>query len=209
MYDNLFWNRWAKDIAMITARSVGWNWGTWRVIFGGAVDLGVQTARGAAGVGRRLRARRPSGEDAADAAVARVNARGSGETREGLTFRASYLIGFTTMTAAIGAISAKLSKRKAAEREPFRCSRTPIRIAGLPTFSPAQLSVLPKDSRAYFSDRLGKLEAERDAARKALEEESGRARAVQMFADTIRIAGLPTFSPAQLSVLPKDCGLRN
>ena len=85
VYDNLFWNRWAKDIAMITARSVGWNWGTWRVIFGGAVDLGAQTARGA----RRLVGKGKVADN----------------SREGLTFRASYLIGFTTMTAAIGAIT--------------------------------------------------------------------------------------------------------
>ena len=54
-----------RPSALAARLLVGWNWGTWRVIFGGAVDLGVQTARGAAGVGRRLRARRPSGEDAA------------------------------------------------------------------------------------------------------------------------------------------------
>lgn len=85
VYDNLFWNRWAKDIAMITARSVGWNWGTWRVIFGGAADLGIQTAR----AGRRLAGR---GSDVAD------------NSREGLTFRASYLIGFVTMTSIVGSI---------------------------------------------------------------------------------------------------------
>jgi hypothetical protein len=37
-YDNLFWNRTAKDLAMITVRSVGWNLGTLREIGGGAVD---------------------------------------------------------------------------------------------------------------------------------------------------------------------------
>ena len=52
VYDNLFWNRWAKDMAMITARSVGWNWGTWRVIFGGAIDITRQTAQLGAWAGR-------------------------------------------------------------------------------------------------------------------------------------------------------------
>jgi hypothetical protein len=39
VYDNLFWNRAVKDIAMATTRSVGWNLGTFREIVGGAYDL--------------------------------------------------------------------------------------------------------------------------------------------------------------------------
>ncbi|HEX3587808.1 MAG TPA: transglycosylase SLT domain-containing protein [Candidatus Angelobacter sp.] len=37
-YDNLFWNKTAKDIAFITTRSVGWNLGTVREIGGSFVD---------------------------------------------------------------------------------------------------------------------------------------------------------------------------
>jgi hypothetical protein len=39
VYDNLFWNRMTKDIAMATVRSVGWNLGTFREIIGGATDF--------------------------------------------------------------------------------------------------------------------------------------------------------------------------
>jgi hypothetical protein len=55
VYDNLFWNRTAKDLAMASVRSVGWNLGTIREIPGGAIDLA-----GAATNGREGRARRPS-----------------------------------------------------------------------------------------------------------------------------------------------------
>lgn len=37
-YDNLFWNRTAKDLAMFSTRSVGWNLGTFREIGGGLYD---------------------------------------------------------------------------------------------------------------------------------------------------------------------------
>jgi hypothetical protein len=49
VYDNLFWNKMTKDLAMATVRSVGWNLGTFREILGGAVDLAkapVDLARG-------------------------------------------------------------------------------------------------------------------------------------------------------------------
>jgi hypothetical protein len=39
VYDNLFWNRLTKDIAMASVRSVGWNLGTFREVLGGTVDL--------------------------------------------------------------------------------------------------------------------------------------------------------------------------
>jgi hypothetical protein len=38
VYDNLFWNKVAKDMAMASVRSVGWNLGTIREIAGGAAD---------------------------------------------------------------------------------------------------------------------------------------------------------------------------
>lgn len=140
VYDNLFWNRYAKDMAMITARSVGWNWGTWRVILGGALDLGLQTARGAAGVGRRLAGR---GAKVAD------------NSREGLTFQASYLIGFTTMTAALGAVAHMLMTGEQPEtQEDYFFPRTgelddngkPRRIT-LPTYM--------KDVFHLWSDPIG------------------------------------------------------
>ena len=37
-YDNLFWNKVAKDIAFVTTRSVGWNLGTVRELGGAFVD---------------------------------------------------------------------------------------------------------------------------------------------------------------------------
>lgn len=37
-YDNLFWNRTVKDLAMFSVRSVGWNLGTFREIGGGITD---------------------------------------------------------------------------------------------------------------------------------------------------------------------------
>jgi hypothetical protein len=40
VYDNLFWNRTAKDLAMASVRSVGWNVGTIRELAGGAKDFG-------------------------------------------------------------------------------------------------------------------------------------------------------------------------
>jgi hypothetical protein len=41
VYDNLFWNKAVKDLAMASTRSVGWNLGTLRELAGGAVDLGI------------------------------------------------------------------------------------------------------------------------------------------------------------------------
>jgi hypothetical protein len=37
-YDNLFWHKTAKDLSMITVRSVGWNLGSYREILGGLKD---------------------------------------------------------------------------------------------------------------------------------------------------------------------------
>lgn len=38
VYDNLFWNKAAKDLAMASTRSLGWNLGTWRELGGGVYD---------------------------------------------------------------------------------------------------------------------------------------------------------------------------
>jgi hypothetical protein len=42
VYDNLFWNRTAKDLGMVSVRSLGWNLGTVREVAGGAKDIGTQ-----------------------------------------------------------------------------------------------------------------------------------------------------------------------
>ncbi len=46
VYDNLFWNKTAKDLAMIATRSVGWNLGTVRELGGGITDIGTKTFKG-------------------------------------------------------------------------------------------------------------------------------------------------------------------
>jgi hypothetical protein len=38
VYDNLFWNKAVKDLAMASTRSVGWNLGSWRELAGGGLD---------------------------------------------------------------------------------------------------------------------------------------------------------------------------
>lgn len=74
VYNNLFWNKTTKDLAMLTTRSVGWNLGTFRELLGGAADI---------------------------ANSARLAATGK---RAPLTYRAAYLIAMPTLTAAFGAI---------------------------------------------------------------------------------------------------------
>jgi hypothetical protein len=44
VYDNLFWDKTLKDLAMASVRSVGWNLGTIRELGGGAIDLGKMGA---------------------------------------------------------------------------------------------------------------------------------------------------------------------
>lgn len=39
VYDNLFWNKTLKDVAMLSVRSVGWNLGSWREYGGVPVDI--------------------------------------------------------------------------------------------------------------------------------------------------------------------------
>jgi 2'-5' RNA ligase len=49
VYDNLFWNKTGKDLAMASVRAVGWNVGTWREIGGGAIDFATAYKRHKAG----------------------------------------------------------------------------------------------------------------------------------------------------------------
>jgi hypothetical protein len=52
VYDNLFWNKAAKDLSMASTRSLGWNLGTIREIGGAGFDVAAQ-------VGNMLRGKRP------------------------------------------------------------------------------------------------------------------------------------------------------
>jgi hypothetical protein len=52
VYDNLFWNKAAKDLAMASVRSVGWNVGTIREIVGGGADTLRAAAKIAGGKGK-------------------------------------------------------------------------------------------------------------------------------------------------------------
>lgn len=76
-YDNLFWNRTAKDIAQVTTRSVGWNLGTIREIGGSVVDT--------AGMLKRMATK---GQKAGD-----------------LTSRQAYVVGLTATTMMLGSIA--------------------------------------------------------------------------------------------------------
>lgn len=51
VYDNLFWDRTAKDLSMASVRSLGWNLGTWRELGGGVTDTARAVAAGGMGKG--------------------------------------------------------------------------------------------------------------------------------------------------------------
>lgn len=53
-YDNLFWNRALKDMAMISTRSLGWNLGTLREIGGAPIDFVNQVLGATRGEGFRV-----------------------------------------------------------------------------------------------------------------------------------------------------------
>lgn len=84
-YDNKFWNRVAKDLAMFGFRSVGWNVGTFGEIGGGAYDLGKMPID-------LLRGEKPE-----------------------LTHRTSYIIALPLYTAFLGAITQYLYTGKGPE----------------------------------------------------------------------------------------------
>jgi hypothetical protein len=54
VYDNLFWNKMLKDIAMVSQRSVGWNLGTIRELGGAATDVVKLPFKAAKGEGIRM-----------------------------------------------------------------------------------------------------------------------------------------------------------
>lgn len=53
VYDNLFWDKMAKDLAMSAVRSVGWNLGTIRELGGGAIDAAKMVSNVGARIGGR------------------------------------------------------------------------------------------------------------------------------------------------------------
>jgi 2'-5' RNA ligase len=90
VYDNLFWNKVIKDLAMGSVRSVGWNVGTIREIMGGAADmegfLRDLPLRGIAAMRR-----------------GRPGAYGAGFKPAEFTWRMSYLAALPIMAGLIGA----------------------------------------------------------------------------------------------------------
>lgn len=66
VYDNLFWNRYAKDIGMVMVQSLGWNLGSFREMAFAIPVLGVYVPVGGAvgdvaRLGRRILSRQPLG----------------------------------------------------------------------------------------------------------------------------------------------------
>ena len=51
VYDNLFWHRYTKDMAMAATRSLGWNLGTVREVGGGIADAAKYAGKKATGAG--------------------------------------------------------------------------------------------------------------------------------------------------------------
>ncbi|MBF0517610.1 MAG: hypothetical protein HQK97_10950, partial [Nitrospirae bacterium] len=85
VYDNLFWNKTTKDIAMATVRSVGWNLGSFREMLGGMKDIGS--------AGMKL-------------------AKGEKLSADMMTHRMSYLIGMPIMVGLMGAATQYLMTGK-------------------------------------------------------------------------------------------------
>lgn len=73
IYDNRFIHRIGKDLAQLTVRSVGWNWGTIGELGGGIKDIGVEGIKALRG------------------------------QKAELTHRAAYVMGMTMVTGAMGA----------------------------------------------------------------------------------------------------------
>lgn len=85
IYDNNFWNRTAKDLAMLSVRSVGWNLGTIREIGGAGFDLAT--------IGKRL-GKKGGLQDAA------------------VTHRMAYALALPTIVGLYGALYQKLRTGK-------------------------------------------------------------------------------------------------
>jgi hypothetical protein len=84
-YDNIFWDRSAKDIMMFMFRSVGWNLGTKREIGGGIVDAAKLPFQVGAHLGNKLT--------------------GKSSVRPELSHRTAYVMSFVAYSALLGAIT--------------------------------------------------------------------------------------------------------
>ena len=109
VYDNMLWNRIAKDLAMISVQSVGWNMGTFREILGGIGDWIKYGFRGARYIGGRI-ARGGGGQPPS------VTGEGGSEEPPAkpplvppqFTPRMAYVLALPALTALLGAIATYL-----------------------------------------------------------------------------------------------------
>jgi hypothetical protein len=101
VYDNLFWNKTMKDLAMVSVRSVGWDLGTIRELGGGIKDsmTAFRRSLGAEGIegGRALKADMNPAEAAE------------------FTHRMAYMVALPVMTGILGATYQYLKTGKAPE----------------------------------------------------------------------------------------------
>lgn len=123
-YDNLFWNRTAKDLAMLAVRSVGWNLGTIREVGGGIVDL------------VRIPLQIAGGKPPAELNLKRI----------------TYLMGLLTYSAIVGAIYQYLRTGKGPEepKDYFFPKTGQLDEAGRP--QRASLPTYVKDIYHYFTE---------------------------------------------------------
>lgn len=123
-YDNLFWNRTAKDLAMLSVRSVGWNLGTLREVGGGATDL------------VRIPLQLAGGKSPKDLNIHRV----------------AYLLGLVTVSAIMGALYQYLRTGKGPEepKDYFFPKTGQLDEAGRP--QRASLPTYVKDIYHYFTE---------------------------------------------------------
>jgi hypothetical protein len=115
IYDNLFWNKMAKDLGMASIRSLGWNLGDLREFGGGAVDILTQAGRGGAMVirgGMRIGgAGPPSGGGGGGGGTGTAGPGGSGAGRiwsiknPEVTHRMAYMIALPVTVGILGGIT--------------------------------------------------------------------------------------------------------
>jgi hypothetical protein len=123
VYDNLFWDKMAKDLAMISVQSVGWNLGTFREILGGLGDYGkfaIQAARyGAAKIGGQGKPPDDDDEDGATPAGGGTNPPATSHEPPAtgkpyvlppeVTPRMAYVLALPILTGMVGAVTTYLN----------------------------------------------------------------------------------------------------
>ena len=109
VYDDMFWDRTAKDLAMLTVQSVGWNIGTFRELLGAGKD----TARFVADIGRgvingsRGGGSRGGGNSGGSGLGTESAGPGGGKSHPGnpqFTRRMAYALALVVLTGTLGAI---------------------------------------------------------------------------------------------------------